>query len=456
MSFEPGTEFGTEDEDDTIVAVSDVHGYLGEEEVDNGAYQLLEEAADSEHVQDNQLVSRKKTAEGYEYNLEAENTTIVFNGDMIDRGPESEEALNMVFDLLDDAEDQGRSDSVQYLMGNHEHFLATPEIQRGPGLTDSDYDEDGDWWHFAGQHEYEKGQNYRKEFLDRLADGQVKAVFEGFNFDYVHAGSNGKLKPEILNNKLKEVGEKLKNAYEEGNEKYRQIQEDINSDERYDKLLSNDLSDNRGRGPDSGILWMDFEFMSDESPRQVVGHTRRHSGEMKGNALNINSIRDYQKGELNLMASIETEEGLHTFDYNPDFDLIENHETTVWEAEEPEDAFGDLGSETEETVSFDLDEDQEGSEPSPGTDSDDSPFDFSTEASPTSDSSQPEQPPKPEGSRDRDDADGSNTDSGNRFISFISSLVDSDEDELKPPEGRREAKDYYSEDPDSNDRKRSR
>ncbi|MDY6777290.1 MAG: hypothetical protein SVU32_01380, partial [Candidatus Nanohaloarchaea archaeon] len=68
-------------------------------------------------------------------------------------------------------------------------------------------------------------------------------------------------------------------------------------EDRYEQLFASDAV----RGPEAGIVLMDFRHMDDDAPAQVVGHTTATglpdsyedwNPQARGDVVNINTIRD--------------------------------------------------------------------------------------------------------------------------------------------------------------------
>lgn len=82
--------------------------------------------------------------------------------------------------------------------------------------------------------------------------------------------------------------------------------------------------DSEGNLPTGGVVWERFHHFDTDIP-QVVGHTKGRFMENNGgsfnpqwrkNALNINTIRDYQKNLSPVAAAIEDQENLEIFKFD--------------------------------------------------------------------------------------------------------------------------------------------
>jgi hypothetical protein len=302
--------------DETVIAVSDIHGHA---ETAGAFLEAVSDYADEEL--DGPLLSYD---DGWSWEGGTE-YTLVFDGDMIDRGPDSDGALEMVFDLQDEAPDG----QVRYLMGNHETFALFPDVYEDLYLHHV-YDTADELEERSAHDWYDLDEDLRGEMIERVADGRIEAGYEGPGYDYLHAGADEEQDITELNEALLEAGDVLEDGYdaftETGNrDLYREAQEeimffddgDLAVEDRYKDIFRSD----EVRGPDAGVLLMDFEHMTDDAPAQIVGHTTGtaladtdgfddRNPQRKGEAVNINTMRDHKAGRGPLAASVETDEGL--------------------------------------------------------------------------------------------------------------------------------------------------
>lgn len=288
----------TPDQDTTVLAISDVHGYFDE------AYGTLEAVSDYLQEEEGRELLDYDDDDGWQWEG-GEAYTLVFNGDMINRGDENEAVLDMVFGLQDDAPD-GR---VRYNVGNHEVFALFPDVFKDLYLEHVFDDVDElteafDW--------YDMDEDYREELIERAASGDITVGYEGHDHDYIHAGDNEEHDLEELNERLEEVGERLQDGYQEwqdtgDRDAFIEAQEafirmedgEKQVEDAYDEIFRS--GSERVRDEDAGVTLMDFRHMEDDAPAQVVGHTTATgmpddhpdaNPQRVGGAVNINTIRD--------------------------------------------------------------------------------------------------------------------------------------------------------------------
>lgn len=101
-----------------VVSISDIHGYLTDA---RSALLALDDRSGYPPV----VVA---DADGTLHWAD-ENYVLVFNGDLIDRGPANDAVLKLVSRLIDEAP-PGR---VRLTLGNHEHILIAPDAFRLQG-----------------------------------------------------------------------------------------------------------------------------------------------------------------------------------------------------------------------------------------------------------------------------------------------------------------------------------
>lgn len=233
-----------------IVSISDVHGYY---ESARSALTAVGEVRDPVVTKDG---SGQLHWAGSDY-------VLVFNGDLIDRGDENERVLETALRLKHEAP-PGR---VRLHLGNHEMAIMLPDVLHWPQT-------------YSGQLTREA----RVSFVDQVCAGVWKAAFEGYNHTYSHAGSGSPFDVASVNTRLRTCTEEV--HQEMTGVDSRSVQEDV--PERYDLLFG---LDGDGRGPDAGILWMDFHHMPRDAPPQIVGHSRQTAVVRKGNVVCQNTIR---------------------------------------------------------------------------------------------------------------------------------------------------------------------
>jgi hypothetical protein len=140
-----------------IVSISDIHGYLAETR-----HALLT-------LRDHPECAPVVTADSDgRLHWAGENYVLVFNGDLIDRGPDNEGVLAMVGRLIEEAP----SGRVRVTLGNHEWMVLLP-----------------DRYQFADWYSVAVATDQRRQYLQRIADGHVVAAYEGHTVTYAHAGA---------------------------------------------------------------------------------------------------------------------------------------------------------------------------------------------------------------------------------------------------------------------------
>jgi hypothetical protein len=244
----PGTGIGPR-----VISVSDVHGYLDDcrsallavSETDRFAPVVTADDDGTLHWAGNDYV-------------------LVFNGDLVDRGDDSEGTVELMLRLLREAP-PGR---VRYHLGNHEMGILLSEEFHWPRAYSQVLDRD-----------------LRRRFVSLVADGVVTAAFEGYRYTYSHAGDTDGVDVEAVNETAREAGLELLATMDTG--RYESVQSDI--PHRFDDVFG--LGGPYGRGEEAGILWMDFEHMPTDAPPQVVGHTRQATPTRVGRTVCGNVIR---------------------------------------------------------------------------------------------------------------------------------------------------------------------
>jgi hypothetical protein len=151
----------------------------------------------------------------------------------------------------------------------------------------------------------ELGDARRREFLERIVNGDVAAAFEGYNYMYIHAGSNEPIDPTEMNKALREAAATVLDHLGGPNEP--QIHKQLLK--QYDRLFK--PGENGGRGPSAGLCWLDFKHLEKSAPPQVVGHSMRERPVRKGNVVCGNIIRMNQRSNGGEGVLIETPEKLN-------------------------------------------------------------------------------------------------------------------------------------------------
>lgn len=282
------------------VCITDIHGYLDQA---RNALQELEDETGLDLMEDGEWSSEHK---------------LILNGDMFDRGPQNEEALELAF-----------SNADVYILGNHEFFAMFPDVVN-EFMSESYFEnhgKDGLYWR-------DMSEEMRHQILQSVADGEIVAAYRGPKYIYSHSGSDEGPDVERLNRELKEVGQKLLEAHRDmmdGDEDaFEAAQRDlveVVETEKGNELESrySDLFDVRrdegGRTATGGIVWNRFYNLDTEVP-QVVGHTMgiymKDAGfdwnpQWRGEALNINTVRDAVREDSDIAITIEDSDSIKVF-----------------------------------------------------------------------------------------------------------------------------------------------
>ena len=229
----------------TIVSISDIRGYLAEA---RSALLTL-----SDHPDYEPLVT---TTDDVALQWADNDYVLVFNGDLVDRGPNNEEVLAMVARLIEEAP-TGR---VRVTLGNHEWMFMI-----------------ADAYQYADWYSATVSDEERLEYLQQIADGHVVAAYEGHTFTYAHAGAAESYEVSTVNESLIEAAAELKMAI--GTPEDSVIQSEL--PEKHPEVLARG---NRGvKGPGAGLVWIKFDHLPADAPPQIVGHTRQTRPQTNGN-----------------------------------------------------------------------------------------------------------------------------------------------------------------------------
>lgn len=164
-----------------IVQISDVHGYI---QSARSALLAIGEIDEFPPLVKQDGFERVHWAGGDQY-------VLVFNGDMVDRGPANDECLNLVWRLQREAP----PGHVRYHQGNHEMAFILPTVLSWES------------W-YSGQ----QPASVRNDFYEAILNGQVTAAFEGYRYTYSHAGSVQPIDPAAVNASLREAAKMLRDA----------------------------------------------------------------------------------------------------------------------------------------------------------------------------------------------------------------------------------------------------
>jgi hypothetical protein len=261
------------DGDPTVVTVSDLHGYL-----QDGERALL---AVGETDRFDPVVER---GDDDRLHWAGNDHVLVLNGDLVDRGPDSEGCVDLAFRLAREAPD-GR---VRYNLGNHETGL----------LFQSQFAWDDYGWYCM-----EAGVDTRRRFLAGVRDGVVTVAFEGYEHTHVHAGQPDGVDAAAVNDRLREAAGELHAAL--GTDDEEAVEARVY--EAYDDVFG--TGSGNGRGPGAGPLWLDFEHLPGDAPPQVVGHTKHREVTRKWRVVCANVIRRTHMSPGGEAAAVETPDG---------------------------------------------------------------------------------------------------------------------------------------------------
>lgn len=250
MSTPPTTTDAYSD-DPWVVHISDIHGYLTD------ARSALQTVADSDRYPD--LVTADETGC---LHWAGNNYILIFNGDVIDRGPKSRKCLEMVWRLQAEAP-PGR---VRYHLGNHELAIMLPSLVRWPDAFSTGLD-----------------TAERHTFLKRIMTGAVTGAFEGYHYTYSHAGQNKPFNVASVNEVVKMAASDVLRAAGNGSAVQQRLEQ------QHKRVFG--VGDRGGRGPDAGLCWIDFSYLDPSAPPQIVGHTKRISPVRNGNVVCGNIVR---------------------------------------------------------------------------------------------------------------------------------------------------------------------
>ena len=256
----------------TVVSISDIHGYLG---AARSALLTLSDHPDYDPVVEADAEGRLQWA-GNDY-------VLVFNGDLVDRGPDSDRVVATAARLTA----QAGPERVRVTFGNHEMGLLTPD-RFGWGR-----------WYSGSRSPAE-----RRAFVDRVRAGHVVAAYRGYRVTYAHAGRPHPYEAGALNDRLVAAATDLDADIERPADHETQLA----AIEAYPDVLG--LGGRTGRGPGAGVAWLDFGHLPADAPPQVVGHTRHDEPTREGAVVCENVIRNNVRAEGGEAVLVETPDRL--------------------------------------------------------------------------------------------------------------------------------------------------
>lgn len=238
----------------TVVSISDIHGYLG---AARSALLTVSEHPDYDPVVEPGPDGRLQWADN--------DYVLVFNGDLVDRGPDSADVVAMVARLVA----QAGPERVRVTLGNHEMGMLTP-----------------DRFGWGGWYAGSRSSAERRAFVDRVRAGHVVAAYRGHRVTYAHAGRPDPYDPGALNDQLVAAVADLEAAVGTSGDYEAQLA----AIEAYPDVLG--LGGRTGRDPGAGVAWLDFTHLPRDAPPQVVGHTRHDNPTRQGAVVCENVIRN--------------------------------------------------------------------------------------------------------------------------------------------------------------------
>ena len=268
------------DEPPAIVSLSDIHGYLDEA---RSALLTLADYPDTDPV----VVEGEKGRLHWADN----NYVLVFNGDLIDRGPDNRGVLELVGRLLGEAP-PGR---VRVTLGNHEAMLLARDQF---GLAD---------W-FCGR----ASDADRRQYCEAIEQGYVVAAYEGYGVSYAHAGAAEPYTVSTVNSSLVEAATALAEAV--GTDRDLPMQRRLPDD--YPTVFG--TGDGHLKGPGAGLVWLDFAHLPADAPSQVVGHTRHDTPQTKGSVYCQNVIRNNLDSNGGEAVFVETPQSVSAYSRESD------------------------------------------------------------------------------------------------------------------------------------------
>ena len=255
----------------TIVSISDIHGLLPEA---RRALLTLDDHPAYDPIVESGRLRKLQWVGGDDY-------VLVFNGDLIDRGPHNEGVVELVERLVD----QAPPGHVRVTFGNHEMGVLTP-----------------DFFNWRDWYSTTRSDQQRESFIEAITDGHVVAAYRGYNVTYAHAGRTEAYDSYDMNDELvagaEMIGENI------GTDADADSQQELAT--AYPRVFG--LDGETGRGPEAGIAWLDFEYMPSDAPKQVIGHTRQDNPIRRGNVICQNVLRNSRQRDGGEAVLVETPE----------------------------------------------------------------------------------------------------------------------------------------------------
>jgi hypothetical protein len=267
----------------TVVSLSDVHGY------DESFASALSLPGD--HPEFAPLVERDDDGDlhwvggddGREY-------VLVFNGDLVDRGGDSERVVETVRRLQREAPDG----HVRYHAGNHEQFV----LAGGIGSADWYCDRVDD--------------ATRRSFFDAVAAGDLSVAYDGYEYTYSHAGAVDGVDPASANDAFQRVAASVADVVGTDADAYGTFER------AFDDEWVTSSGSTRPKGPDGGPLWLGWKHLPGDAPPQVVGHTPHERVTREGNVVCEDVTRKNTGGSGGEALTVETPGSLEVLERTGD------------------------------------------------------------------------------------------------------------------------------------------
>jgi hypothetical protein len=212
-----------------------------------------------------------------------ENYVLLFNGDLIDRGPANDTVLKLVCRLINEAP----LGHVRVTLGNHEHVLIAPDA-------------------FSFRHWYstQVSDQHRRRFVQWIQSGHIIAAYRGHNVTYAHAGRPEPYEATVVNEALIRAADSLVETI--GTDQDAVTQRQIG--DTYGAVLG--TGDGHLKGSGAGLVWLDFSHLPHDAPPQVVGHTRHQKPAQKGDVFCQNVLRSNKASDGGEAVFVETPDAL--------------------------------------------------------------------------------------------------------------------------------------------------
>ncbi|WP_323674669.1 metallophosphoesterase [Halorubellus sp. PRR65] len=263
----------------TVLSLSDVHGY----------YESFASALSlpADHPEFAPLVERDADGDlhwaggrnGREY-------VLVANGDLVDRGGDSERVVETVRRLRGEAPDG----HVRYHCGNHEQFVLAGGVG-SPGWYCDRVDD-----------------ATRRSFFDAVADGDLAVAYDGYAYTYSHAGAVEGVDPASANDVFQAVAASVADVVGTDADAYRTFER------AFDDEWVTRAGGAHPKGRDAGPLWLGWEHLPADAPNQVVGHTPHERVTRKGNVVCEDVTRKNVGGAGGEAMTVETPDGLRVLE----------------------------------------------------------------------------------------------------------------------------------------------